>query len=68
MSSKNLQTKLRKQTGDNENPESRKHPWRTTVMRREVQKTLGKTRGTSKEIEGSGEELSSPSQMLETWK
>ena len=47
---------------------SRKHLERTTVMRREVQKALGKTRGKGKEIEGLGEELTSPSQMLETWK
>ena len=52
----------RKQTGDNENRVSRKHPERTTIMRREVQKALRKTRGTSKEIERPGEELSSPSQ------
>ena len=51
-----------KQTGDNENRVSRKHPERTTIMRREVQKALRKTRGTSKEIERPGEELSSPSQ------
>ena len=53
---------------------SRKHPERTTVMRREVQKALGKTRGTSKKIvrnrviRKSMEELSSPAQMLESWK
>ena len=41
---------------------SRKHPEKTTIMRREVQKALRKTRGTSKEIERPGEELSSPSQ------
>jgi len=31
---------------------SQKHPERTTVMRREVKKALGKTRGTSKERKG----------------
>ena len=40
---------------------------RTTGMRREVKKALGKTTGTRKERKERGEKLSSPSQM-ETWK
>ena len=56
--------KIGKQTGDNESPVSQKHPERTTVMRREVKKALGKTRGTSKERKGRVEK----SHMLETWK
>ena len=41
---------------------------RTTGMGREVKKALGKTTGTRKERKERGEKLSSPSQMLETWK
>ena len=57
-----LCSKIRKQTADNESPVSQKHPKRTTVMRREGKKALGKTRGTSNERKGRGEKLSSPSQ------